>query len=117
MTPYALANKTIELQMTHQSAQKLRELEHLQALVWDPRLDELMIEYIPADVAPGQWYWRLTRGEFWGEEENQGKHRAEFADPRCSERAARQSAFCQRHPYPQSQLLWSLSHLTATSRE
>lgn len=43
-------------------------------LVWDPRLDELKIQYIPAEVAPGQPYWRLTHAEFWGEEENQGKN-------------------------------------------
>jgi hypothetical protein len=43
-------------------------------LVWDPRLDELKIQYIPADVSPGENYWRLTRAEFWAESENQGKN-------------------------------------------
>lgn len=43
-------------------------------LVWDPRLDALNIQYVPAEVAPGQLYWRLTHAEFWGEEENQGKN-------------------------------------------
>jgi hypothetical protein len=41
---------------------------------WDPRLDDLGIEFVPAEVDPGQWYWRLTHAEFWAEEENQGKH-------------------------------------------
>jgi hypothetical protein len=42
--------------------------------VWDPRLDALKIQYVPAEVAPGELYWRLTHAEFWGEEENQGKN-------------------------------------------
>jgi hypothetical protein len=43
-------------------------------LVWDPRLDELKIEYVPAQVRAGETYWRLTHAEFWAEAENQGKH-------------------------------------------
>lgn len=43
-------------------------------LVWDSRLDELNIQYIPAQVQSGERYWRLTHAEFWAESENQGKH-------------------------------------------
>jgi hypothetical protein len=43
-------------------------------LIWDPRLDELNIQYIPVQVQPGERYWRLTHAEFWAESENQGKH-------------------------------------------
>lgn len=43
-------------------------------LVWDPRLNELKIEYVPANVQPGERYWRLTHAEFWAEQENQGKN-------------------------------------------
>lgn len=46
----------------------------LRPYTWDPRLNELKIQYIPAEVEPGQPYWRLTHAEYWAEEENQGKH-------------------------------------------
>ncbi len=42
--------------------------------IWDARLDQLNVRYIPATVVPGQAYWRLTRADFWDEKENQGKH-------------------------------------------
>lgn len=43
-------------------------------LVWDPRLDKLGIQLIPALVNPGELYWRIVKAEFWDEKERQGKH-------------------------------------------
>lgn len=36
---------------------------------WDPRLDLRHAEIIPADVQPGQWYWRLAKGVWYAENE------------------------------------------------
>ena len=43
-------------------------------IVWDPRLDKLGIQLIPASVKPGELYWRIVKAEFWDEKERQGKH-------------------------------------------
>lgn len=44
--------------------------------VWDPRLDQLGTVLIPADVSPGEGYWRLVHGQWFDEDEPPfaGKH-------------------------------------------
>jgi len=42
--------------------------------VWDNRLDSLGVHLVPANVAPGQVYWRLVEARWANEEEAQGKH-------------------------------------------
>lgn len=41
---------------------------------WDPRLSDLGLFWYPAQVVPGQWYWRLVRAEFENEQQAQGRH-------------------------------------------
>jgi hypothetical protein len=43
-------------------------------VIWDPRLDKLGIQLIPAEAKAGQAYWRIVKAEFWDEKERQGKH-------------------------------------------
>jgi hypothetical protein len=44
------------------------------ALSWDQRLTQRGAYLIPADVVPGQFYWRLTSARWYNEEESHGKH-------------------------------------------
>ena len=41
---------------------------------WDPRLDQRGTILIPAQVQPGQEYWRLVKGVWYDEEESAGRH-------------------------------------------
>ncbi|MBI5956688.1 MAG: LysM peptidoglycan-binding domain-containing protein, partial [Chloroflexi bacterium] len=41
---------------------------------WDPRLGGLNVALVPANPAPGQTYWRLTRAEFQDVDEAGGNH-------------------------------------------
>lgn len=41
---------------------------------WDERLDDLNIEVIPANVKPGQSYWKIIKAEFQNPEEGGGRH-------------------------------------------
>lgn len=43
-------------------------------LEWDDRLDERGATFVPAQVSPGQGYWRLTKAAWFDEEESQGRH-------------------------------------------
>ncbi len=36
---------------------------------WDPRLDQRGAKILPAQVQPGQWYWRLIKGVWYAENE------------------------------------------------
>jgi glucose/arabinose dehydrogenase len=53
--------------------------------IWDPRLDQRGAQLIPAQVAPGQGYWRLVKGLWYDENEPPfaGKHHV-FVDARSS---------------------------------
>jgi len=44
------------------------------ALDWDARLTLRGARIIPADVSPGQGYWRLIRARWYDPEESDGKH-------------------------------------------
>lgn len=52
---------------------------------WDPRLDQRGAEIIPAEVRPGQWYWRLVKGVWYAENEPPfaGQHHI-FVDARSA---------------------------------
>lgn len=39
------------------------------ALVWDPRLSQRGALLVPANVQPGEWYWRLVKGVWYAEHE------------------------------------------------
>lgn len=41
---------------------------------WDPRLNGLNVALVPANPAPGQTYWRLTRAEFQDVDQSGGNH-------------------------------------------
>lgn len=41
---------------------------------WDPRLDARGVTLTPAQVAPGQGYWRLVRARWFDEQESNGRH-------------------------------------------
>lgn len=41
---------------------------------WDPRLTQRGTELIPAEVEPGEGYWRLVKAVWFNEEEAQGRH-------------------------------------------
>jgi hypothetical protein len=45
-----------------------------ESIEWDARLDELNVDVIPADVRPGQSYWKVTKAEFQTPEEGGGRH-------------------------------------------
>ena len=44
------------------------------ALDWDPRLNLRGAAYIPAQVQPGQGYWRLVKAVWFDKEESGGRH-------------------------------------------
>ncbi len=44
------------------------------SLVWDPRLDQRGAIFKPAQVNPGQGYWRLIRAQWFDEQESAGRH-------------------------------------------
>jgi hypothetical protein len=50
-------------------------------LTWDPRLDQRGAVLVPADVSPGEWYWRLIKAVWYAEHEPpfDGQHHI-FAD-------------------------------------
>ena len=41
---------------------------------WDERLDKLGIQVVPADVKPGQSYWKVIQAEFQDPREGGGRH-------------------------------------------
>lgn len=47
-------------------------------LEWDPRLDALKVKAEPANVAPGQTYWKLVRAIYQGPDESGEKHHIYF---------------------------------------
>jgi|GEM_PF-4426506 len=46
----------------------------LSSLEWDPRLNDIYVYLEPANVAPGQQYWRLIRAIYQDEHESGGNH-------------------------------------------
>ncbi len=44
------------------------------SIVWDSRLDQLGVGLRPADVAPGQLYWRLVEARWADEQQSEGRH-------------------------------------------
>ena len=44
------------------------------AISWDSRLDQLGVGLQPANVAPGQPYWRLIEARWADEQESGGRH-------------------------------------------
>ena len=34
------------------------------SVIWDPRLQTYQVYLVPANVAPGTWYWKLVRADF-----------------------------------------------------
>jgi hypothetical protein len=53
------------------------------AIDWDPRLDQRGALIVPAQVQAGEWYWRLVKGVWYGENEEPfaGQHHI-FIDTR-----------------------------------
>ncbi len=43
-------------------------------VAWDGRLDQLGINIVPANVQPGEQYWRVVEARFLNEKESGGKH-------------------------------------------
>ncbi|MCX6047391.1 MAG: hypothetical protein NT075_19975 [Chloroflexi bacterium] len=42
--------------------------------IWDPRLDKRGAIFIPAQVTPGQGYWRLMKAVWFDQDESAGRH-------------------------------------------
>ncbi len=42
--------------------------------IWDPRLDQRGAIFIPAQVTPGQGYWRLIKAVWFNQDESGGRH-------------------------------------------
>ncbi len=45
-----------------------------ESVEWDERLDDLHIEITPANVKPGQSYWKVIKAEFQDPQEGGGRH-------------------------------------------
>ena len=46
----------------------------LKPVEWDARLTERGVTVQPADVAPGEQFWRVTMARWYNEQESQGRH-------------------------------------------